>query len=179
MKFLFELLPIILFFVAYKFKGIFFATSLAIAASLVQIAFTYLRTRKVELIMWVSLGVILVFGSATLIFRNEIFIKWKPTVLYWIFAGAIFSIKFIFKKNAIQGLLKSQLVLPQNVWERLNIGWGTFFAVLGAINLFVAYNFPTNTWVNFKLFGIMGLVLLFVILQGIFLAKYIEEDKKS
>ena len=179
MKFLFELFPIILFFIAYKFKGIFFATAVAIIASVIQIAVAYFRSKKVEPMMWISLAVILVFGSATLIFRNEVFIKWKPTILYWIFAGIIFTLKFVFKKNTMQGLLEKQIKLPGEIWERLNTSWGVFFAALGAVNLFVAYKFSTATWVNFKLFGIMGLVFLFAILQSIFLAPHMPKEEKN
>jgi intracellular septation protein len=177
MKFLFELFPILLFFIAFKFKGIFFATAVAIIASIIQIAVAYFRSKKVEPTMWISLAVILVFGSATLIFRNEVFIKWKPTILYWIFSGTIFTIRFMFNKNAMKGLLEKQLQLPVQIWERVNMSWGIFFAVLGAVNLFVAYKFSTATWVNFKLFGIMGLVFLFAILQSLFLAPHLPKEE--
>ena len=179
MKVLFELFPILLFFIAFKFKGIFFATAVAIVASLLQIGVAYFRSKKVEPMMWISLVVILVFGSATLIFRNEVFIKWKPTILYWIFSGTIFTIKFVYKKNAMQGLLEKQLQLPLEAWERLNMSWGAFFAALGAVNLFVAYKFSTAAWVNFKLFGIMGILILFVIAQSLFIAPYLPKEEKN
>ena len=177
MKFLFEMFPIILFFAAFKFRGIFFATGVAIAASLLQIGYTYLKNKKIEPPMLISLAVILVFGGATLIVHNEIFIKWKPTILYWIFAMVLFTARIIWKKNLMQSMLGKQINVPAPVWERLNYSWSAFFALMGGINLFVAYHFPTNIWVNFKLFGIFGLMIVFVIIQGVMLSPYIKEDE--
>lgn len=176
MKFLFEMFPIILFFAAFKYRGIFFATGVAIAASLLQIGYTYLKNKKIETPMLISLAVILVFGGATLIVHNEIFIKWKPTILYWIFAMVLFTARIIWKKNLMQSMLGKQIDVPAPVWERLNYSWAAFFALMGGLNLFVAYRFPTNIWVNFKLFGIFGLMIVFVIIQGVMLSPYIKED---
>jgi len=177
MKMLFEFLPIILFFAAFKVKGIFFATGVAIAVSVVQIAASYIRTKKVDKMMWISLAVIVLFGGTTLMLHKEIFIKWKPTVLYWIFAGVIGFGQALFDKNIIKSMLGKQVELPEGVWEKLNYAWGAFFAVLGGLNLFVAYNYPTNIWVNFKLFGILGLMLVFVIVQSVFLSPYVAAEK--
>ncbi len=178
MKFLFEMFPIILFFAAFKFKGIFFATGVAIAASIVQIGYTYIKNKKVEPPMLISLAVILVFGGATLIVHNEIFIKWKPSILYWIFAVVLFFARVIWKKNLIQAMLAKSIEVPGEVWERLNFSWAFFFAVMGGLNLFVAYHFPTDVWVNFKLFGTLGLMLVFVIVQGFMLSPYIKEEEQ-
>lgn len=175
MKMLFDLFPVVLFFAAFKFGGIYVATAVAMGASVLQIGITYLLKKKVEATMWVGFGVITLFGGTTLLLHNEMFIKWKPTILYWIFAGVIFGAKLLYKKNVMQGMMGKQLVVPDAVWERLNGAWGVFFALIGVLNLFVAYHFPTAVWVNFKLFGIMGLMLLFIVLQGIFLAPYVKE----
>jgi len=116
-----------------------------------------------------------VFGGATLLLRDETFIKWKPTVLYWLFALVLSGSVLLFRKNLLRAMLKSQVVLPESVWTRLNWSWAAFFAAMGAANIYVAYSFPTDFWVNFKLFGGVGLMLLFVIAQAFFLSKYIEE----
>ncbi len=175
MKFLFEMFPIILFFAAYKFKGIYVATSVAIAASIIQIAFAYFKNKKVEKPMIISLVVIVVFGGATLLVHNELFIKWKPSVLYWIFSGVLLVGRYGFNKNIVQSMLQKQIDVPLPVWERLNIIWALFFTTVGFVNIYVAYNFSTNVWVNFKLFGILGFMLIFVIIQSIILAPHIKE----
>ena len=175
MKFLFEFFPIILFFAAFKFKGIFFATAVAIAASIVQIGFSYIKNKKVEKPAIISLIVIIVFGGATLLLHNETFIKWKPTILYGIFSAALILSRALFGKNLIKAMLEGKIEVPEKVWEGINYSWGSFFAIVAVLNIYVAYNYPTDTWVNFKLFGIMGLMLIFVILQGLVLSRYIEE----
>jgi len=175
MKFLFEMFPIILFFAAYKFKGIYVATSVAIAASILQISYAYFKNKKVEKPMIISLVVIVVFGGATLLVHNEMFIKWKPTVLYWIFAGVLLIGRYVFNKNFVQAMLQKQINVPLHVWERLNLTWAVFFAAVGCINLYVAYHFSTNVWVNFKLFGILGCMLIFVVIQSIILAPHMKD----
>ncbi|MBI3140402.1 MAG: septation protein A [Rhodocyclales bacterium] len=175
MKFLFDLFPVILFFLAYKISGIYVATAVAIGATFVQIGWMWLRHRKVDTMLWVSLAIIVVFGGATLYLHDETFIKWKPTVLYWLFGTTLLVSATLFKKNLIRSLMKEQLALPEAVWARLNASWIGFFALMGVANLFVAFNFSTDAWVNFKLFGGMGLMLAFVVAQGVMLSKYIEE----
>ena len=177
MKFLFDLLPVILFFVVFKFAGIYPATATAIAATFIQVGWLKFRRRKVEPMMWVSLAIIVVFGGATLLLKDETFIKWKPTVLYWLFGASLLVSATLFRKNLIRSLLEVQLTLPEPVWGRLNMAWIAFFAFMGVANLVVAFNFSTDAWVNFKLFGGMGLMLAFVVGQGLFLSKYIEEEK--
>jgi len=177
MKFLFDIFPVILFFVAFKLYDIYVATAVAIAATVVQIAWVWLRHRKVEKMLWVSFGVIVVFGGATLVLQDETFIKWKPTVLYWLFAGALAIAELGFRKNLIRAMMESQIALPDPVWRRLLASWIGFFAVMGAINLAVAFNFSTETWVNFKLFGGIGLMLVFIVLQALMLARYAEQKK--
>ena len=178
MKFLFDIFPVVLFFAAYKIADIFVATAVAIAATFVQIGWVWFRTRKVEPMLWVSLAIIVVFGGATLLLRDETFIKWKPTVLYWLFGAALAIADHGFGRNRIRAMRGSQIVLPDRVWTRLNQSWVAFFAVMGVINLYVAYNFATDTWVDFKLFGGTGLMLLFILGQAAMLAKYVE-DKGS
>lgn len=177
MKFLFEFFPIILFFAAFKFRGIFVATAVAIAASIVQIGYSWLKNKKVEKPMIVSLAVIIVFGGATLLLHNETFIKWKPTILYGIFSASLVISRVFFDKNLIKAMLEGKIKVPEAVWEWINYSWAAFFAVVGALNIYVAYHFSTDTWVNFKLFGIMGLMFAFVIIQGVFLSRYIEDEE--
>lgn len=177
MKFLFDLFPVILFFVAFKLFDIYVATATAIVATFLQIGWTWFRHRKVENMLWVSLGVIVVFGGATLVLQNETFIKWKPTVLYWLFAGALAIAELGFRKNLIRAMMEGQVTLPDPVWGRLLASWIGFFAVMGAINLAIAFNFSTETWVNFKLFGGIGLMLVFIVLQALMLARYVEQKK--
>lgn len=167
MKFLVDFFPVVLFFAAFKLKGIFVATTVAIAASVIQIGWLLLKRRKVEPMMWLSLVIISIFGGATLVSHNESFIKLKPTMLYGLFSIAIIVGQLAFRKNAMKGLLGKQIVLPEKTWSIVNIGWGLFFAALGCVNLYVAKHFSTDTWVNFKLFGIMGLLVAFSIVQGV------------
>lgn len=175
MKFLFDLFPVILFFAVFKLYGIYEATAVAIAATFVQIGWVYFKHRKVEPMLWVSLAVIVIFGGATIYLHNETFIKWKPTVLYWLFAGVLASAALLFKKNLIRSMMEKQVILPEPVWGRLLMSWIAFFTVMGLLNLYVAYNYSTDTWVNFKLFGGMGLMLIFVFGQALLLAKHIQE----
>lgn len=175
MKFLFDLFPVILFFAVFKLYGIYEATAVAIVATFVQIGWVWFKHRKVEPMLWVSLVVIVVFGGATLFLQNETFIKWKPTVLYWLFGAALWIASLAFKKNLIRAMMEKQVTLPEPLWGRLLTSWIVFFVVMGVLNLYVAYNFSTDAWVNFKLFGSMGLMLIFVFGQAMVLSKHIEE----
>ena len=175
MKFLFDLFPVILFFVAFKLADIYVATGVAIAASIAQVAWLKLRGRNVDTMLWASLAIIVVFGGATLLLQDETFIKWKPTVLYWLFAAVLAGGELFVRRNLIRTLLGEQIQLPDRAWRTLNRSWAGFFVFMGAANLFVAYNFSTDTWVNFKLFGGFGLMLLFALAQAMFLAKHVEE----
>ena len=177
MKFLFDIFPVVLFFIAFKLYDIYVATAVAIAASFAQIGWVWMRHRKVENMLWVSLGVIVVFGGATLLLKDETFIKWKPTVLYWLFSAALAVAALAFRKNLVRAMMEKQVTLPDPVWNKLLASWIAFFVVMGALNLFVAYNFSTDAWVNFKLFGGIGLMLAFVVLQALMLARYIEDKK--
>lgn len=178
MKLLFDLFPVILFFIAYKAADIYVATAVAIVATFVQIGWAHFRHGKVDKMLWVSLVLIVVFGGMTLVFHDPTFIKWKPTILYWIFSLVLLGSSWLFGKNLMRSLLGQQMSLPEVVWARLNLAWAGFFALLGALNLYVAYSFSEETWVNFKLFGGLGLMLAFVIAQGMMLSKYLEENKE-
>lgn len=177
MKFLFDLFPVILFFAAYKFADIYVATGVAIAATVAQIAWVHFRHGKVDKMLWVSLGLIVVFGGMTLLLRDPTFIKWKPTVLYWLFAATLLGSALVLRKNLIRAMLEQQVSLPDAVWLRLNLSWVAFFTVMGGLNLYVAYHYSEEDWVNFKLFGGMGLMFAFIVAQGLWLAKYVEEEK--
>ncbi|HJV92575.1 MAG TPA: septation protein A [Azonexus sp.] len=202
MKLLFDLFPVILFFIAFKYSEknpelaaswvgsllgsatvdikqapILLATVVVIAATVAQIVWVWFRHGKVDKMLWVSLVLVAVFGSLTLIFQDETFIKWKPTILYWVFAGSMGFSALVMKKNAIKLMLGEQLTLPEAIWSRVNLSWIVFFVFMGFLNLVIAFNFPTDVWVNFKLFGGMGLMLVFVLGQGMVLSKYVEEDK--
>ena len=175
MKFLFDLFPVILFFAVYKFFGIYAATATAIIATLLQIAWVKFRHSKVDNTLIASGVIITVFGGATLLLHDESFIKWKPTILYWFFALGLVISNLLFKKNLIRTLMEKQINMPDAIWSRLNLAWATFFAALGVLNLYVAFNFSTDTWVDFKLFGTMGLMFVFVICQTLVLNKYVTE----
>lgn len=175
MKILLDFFPIILFFVAFKLWGIYAATAVAIAATVLQIGYLRYKHGKVEPMQWLSLGVIVLFGGATLLAQSETFIKWKPTVLYWLMGGTLLVGQVLFQKNFIKHLMGAQVQLPESVWRTLNWAWAVFFGAMGALNLWVAYQFDTDTWVNFKLFGGMGLMLVFVIGQALYLGRYIKD----
>jgi len=179
MKFLFDLFPVILFFIAFKFADIYIATAVAIVATFAQIGWLWFRKKKIEPMLWVSLAVIVLFGGATLLLQSETFIKWKPTVLYWLFAGVLGVAQLAFGRNLIRSMLGSQMQMPDVAWPPLLWSWVGFFTFMGVINLWVAYSFSTDTWVSFKLFGGMGLMFVFVIGQAFYLARYIEEPKPA
>jgi len=177
MKFLFDLFPVILFFIAFKLEGIYVATAAAIVATFLQVGLLALLKRKIEPMLWVSLAIIVVFGGATLVLHNETFIKWKPTVLYWLFGAILAGSSLLFQRNLMRSMLSAQVQLPEPAWARLNWSWVGFFAFMGVANLLVAFNFTTDQWVNFKLFGGTGLMVLFVIGQALYLARHLQEEK--
>ena len=178
MKLLFDFLPVLLFFVTFKVWGIYAATAVAIVVTVLQIGWVWRQKGQVEPMQWVSLGVIVVFGGATLIAQDETFIKWKPTVLYWLMGGGLIVAEHVFKRNGIRALMGAQLELPDNAWRQLLHAWAGFFAIMGVINLWVAYHFDTDTWVNFKLFGGLGLMVLFVLGQAVYLSRHMKQDEE-
>lgn len=175
MKFLFDFFPILLFFVAFKMWDIFIATGVAIVATFVQVGLFWAKHRRFERMHLITLALIVVFGGLTIALRDETFIKWKPTLLNWLFGAAFLGSQFIGKKPLVQRMLETNFSLPDAIWGRLNLIWIVFFTVMGAVNLYVAYTFDTETWVNFKLFGMMGLTILFVIAQAFYLARHMPE----
>jgi intracellular septation protein len=175
LKFLFDLLPVILFFATFKVAGIFTATAVAIIATLAQISWVKWHHGKVDGMLLASGVIVVVFGGATLLLHDETFIKWKPTVLYWMFAIILSTAEIFWRKNLIRSMMEQQMTMPDAVWRTLNHAWAGFFAILGIVNLYVAFHYPTETWVNFKLFGATGLMLAFVVAQSLLLSKYVEE----
>ncbi|HZP89271.1 MAG TPA: septation protein A [Burkholderiales bacterium] len=207
MKLLFDLFPVILFFLAYagakrapetaghwlsallaivgadsrvatEQAPILLATVVAIVATFAQVGWLMLRGKKVDKMLWLSFAIIVVMGGATVLLRDPTFIKWKPTVLYWAFGLVLLGSQTILGKNLIRSMMEHQIKLPDPIWPRVNMSWVGFFLLMGALNLYVAYNFSESTWVNFKLFGSMGLMLVFVLVQGLYLARFAEEERK-
>lgn len=179
MKILFDLFPVILFFGAYHFTGdIFIATPVSMTASLAQIVFLWFRQGKVDTLLWISFLLISILGGATMIFQDRLFIYWKPTALYWILALGLFLTKTWKRINLVKQLLGKEITLPEPIWERLNLIWICFFIMMGSINLFVAFYFSESTWVNFKLFGTLGLTLIFIVAQSLFLSRYLSEKDR-
>ena len=205
MKILFDFLPIALFFGMFKYaegnrdwaagvatdwlgfmvaggmvgpseSPVLLATVVVIVATMAQILWLKIAGKKVDTMLWVSLGLVALLGGATIYFHSESFIKWKPTVLYWVMGGALLVGQLFFKKNGIKTLMGAQMSLPDAIWQRVNLSWVGFFALMGVLNLWVAFNFSTSAWVNFKLFGGIGLMFAFVAVQALYLNKYIKPD---
>ena len=208
MKFLFDLIPVFIFFAAYtlgertpdataaltasilghlglgadlpaKQAPILLATLCAIVATFGQVGWLMLRRKKVDKMLWISLAIIVVMGGLTLAFRDPIFIKWKPTVLYWAFGATLLVSDLVMKRNLIRAMTQGQIELPEHLWKVLNLSWVAFFAGMGVLNLYVAFNFSESTWVKFKLFGGMGLMFVFALAQGAVLARYADQDEKK
>lgn len=205
MKILLDFLPILLFFITFnqaekhaeaaarlatdwfgfmvsggvvgaKEAPVLLATVVVIVATLAQVLFLKLRGRKVDTMLWVSLALVTVLGGATIWFHSETFIKWKPSVLYWVMALALLLAPIVAGKNLLRTLMGEQMQLPDAVWQRLNWAWVGFFALMGVLNLWVAYTFETSTWVSFKMFGGIGLMLVFTLAQGIYLSRHLQKD---
>ena len=179
MKFLFDLFPIILFFVAYKMYDIYVATAVAIAAAFVQTGLFWLKHRKFEKSHLITLAILVLFGGLTLILHDPVFIKWKPTVVNWLFGVTFLGSQFIGNKPLIERMMGHAITVPAPIWLRLNWAWILFFIAMGMLNLYVAFSFSEETWVNFKLFGMMGLTLVFVFGQAFYLSRYMEVDKEA
>jgi intracellular septation protein len=205
MKFLFDLFPVILFFITLKIAEktanaslilgkilttfgiattvkpslvpIMLATVAVIIASIIQIVWAKIRYKKVDKTLWMSAILVTVLGSMTLYFQNDAFIKWKPTLLYWIFTTAILAAHWFWQKNIIKTMMGKEVKLPESIWIKLNYAWAIFFAALGCLNLYVAFNFSIDTWASFKLFGTMGLMFVFIITQSLMINQYLIEDK--
>ncbi len=184
MKVLFDFFPILLFFVAFKLhddpqQGILVATAVAIAATFVQVGIFWWKHHRVEKMHLVTLALIVVLGGLTLLLEDEMFIKWKPTAVNWLFAMVFLATQFVGEKPLVRRMMEANVQLPDSVWLRLNLSWVLFFTAMGFTNLYVVYNFDTETWVDFKLFGLMGLTFAFVIAQAFYLARHIRPDKEA
>jgi intracellular septation protein len=179
MKLLFDSFPIIIFFVAYKLYDFKVATAVAIVAAIVQTTTFWLKYRRVEKMHLISMVLIIIFGGATLLLQDELFFKWKPTVVNWLFALAFLGSQFIGKKTIVERMMSANITLHSTTWTRLNLSWVSFFVSIGFLNLYVVYNFDTDTWVDFKLFGMMGLTILFVIAQAFYLSRHIKPAEQS
>jgi len=184
MKLLYDFFPLLVFFGVFKLYGIYAATAAAIAASVIQVALFWNKNRRLEPVHLITLAAILVFGGLTLVLHDDVFIKWKPTIVNWVFAILMLGTQFIAGKPAIRLVLGKQLQLPDRVWHRLNLSWALFFTIAGALNLYVAFWYGADLdpatrqeiWVNFKVFGLFGLTLLFAVAQALFLARYMEPE---
>lgn len=176
---LFDFLPIILFFVAFKLWGIYAATVVAIFATLIQAAFVWYKDKKISPLLLISLAAVILLGSATIILKNEEFIKWKPTAVYLVFAAILWVSGKGWNKNLIKSAIGEKIKFPESVWQRVNMAWVGFFLFMGGINGFVVLNFSTETWVNFKLFGLTGLLVVFVIIQSFVFSKYAGKEDES
>jgi intracellular septation protein len=205
MKFLFDFFPVLLFFVVYKFyveipaqavstingltqlslipahqgDAIYLATAVAIAASFVQVTAFWLRHRHFEKMHVISLVIITLFGGATLALQDPVFIKWKPTILNWVFALAFIASQFVGKKTLTERMMGHAINVPAAIWLRVNLAWGAFFLFAGLANIYVAYTFSEAFWVDFKLFGLLGLTLLFAFGQAFYLVRFIEPNDEQ
>lgn len=176
MKLLVDFFPIVLFFAAYKFSDIYMATLAAMVGAVIQVAYTWFRSHRFETMHLVSLVLIVVFGGATWFLRDPTFIKWKPTVLNWLFALAFLISQWVGRAPIIQRMMGGQIELPSRIWRNLNLAWSVYFIIIGAVNLYVAYRYEESVWVNFKMFGMLGLTLAFVLIQSFFLAKHLPQE---
>lgn len=187
MKFLFDFFPVIVFFAAFKLYGIYAATVASIIAAVLQVGAFWWKHRRFERMHLVTLAVLAVFGGLTLALHDDTFIKWKPTIVNWVFAALLLGTHWFGKKNALEHMLDGNLSLPKIVWQRMNFSWALFFIFLGGLNLYVAFYYAPDQspearqaiWVNFKVFGLLGLTLAFTVVQALFLAKHLQPAQKD
>ena len=179
MKILLDFLPVIVFFAVYKFTNdILLATAVLIPATLLQMLYSWRVQGKIEKMQLVTLVLVVLLGGATLAFQDKAFIQWKPTIVNWLFAVGFLATQFIGDKTVVERLMGSSMELPKAIWSRLNLAWVAFFIAVGIVNLYVAYNFSEEIWVDFKLFGMLGLTILFIVLQGLYIAKHAKEPEE-
>ncbi|MCP5078511.1 MAG: septation protein A [Psychromonas sp.] len=180
MKQLLEFIPLVIFFIVYKMVDIYAATAALMVGMTITFIYSYFKNgRKAEKMQIITLGMILIFGALTLVLHDDAFIKWKVTLVYAVFAIGLLVTQFIFKKPAIKQMLGKELELPDNIWNKLNFAWAIFFAILGAINIYIAFNMSQEVWVNFKVFGLLAVTLLFTVLSGVYLYKHLPEESKK
>ncbi|WP_024298272.1 septation protein A [Methylomicrobium lacus] len=173
-----EFFPIVLFFIAYKFYDIYVATGVVIVATILQVAISWYKTRKVSTMQLITLGLILVMGGATIILQNEQFIKWKLSIIEWLFGVVFLGSQFVGKKTVIERMLSANLTLPDAVWRRLNTLWAIFFLSIGFINVYVMYHYSTDEWVMFKTFVVPGLMVVFLLGQVALIYKHLPETEE-
>ena len=173
-----EFFPIVLFFIAYKFYDIYVATGVVIVATILQVAISWYKTRKVSTMQLITLGLILVMGGATIILQNEQFIKWKLSIIEWLFGVVFLGSQFVGKKTVIERMLSANLTLPDAVWRRLNTLWAIFFLSIGFINVYVMYHYSTDDWVTFKTFVVPGLMVVFLLGQVALIYKHLPEGEE-
>ncbi|HIF54174.1 MAG: septation protein A [Methylococcales bacterium] len=179
MKKLLEFIPVILFFITFKLYDIYTATAVVIVATTLQVIFTWFKYKKVEAMQLITLGLILVMGGATLYLQDEQFIKWKLTIIEWLFGISFLGSQFLGKKTFVERMMGASLELPSLVWKRLNLMWATFFISVGFINIYVMRHYNTDDWVTFKTFGVPGLMVVFIFVQMIFIYKYIPTTEEE
>ena len=172
MQLFFEFLPIILFFAAYKFLGIYIATITAIFVSGMQFFLTWLLKKRFDILQGVTFVILAMLGGTTLWLHEEIFIKWKPTVINWILA-IVFLVSHFIGKPLIKTVMQKTIQLPPKIWVQLNLSWAIFWFLMGGLNLYIIYHFDTATWVDFKLFGYLVVMTLFIILQAIYINRHV------
>ncbi len=179
MSALFDFLPVIFFFIAFKLCGIYIASAVAIFAAILQAAFSFRKAGKVSPLVWISLGAVAILGGATIILKNEWFIKWKPTAVYLLFAAVLWATEKFWNKNLIRSAVGEKIKFPEKTWRAVNLSWVWFFVFIGVANVFVIFNFSTETWVNFKLFGLTALMIIFAVAQSLVLSKYAQKEEIS
>ncbi|ELY2808543.1 septation protein A [Cronobacter sakazakii] len=178
MKQLLDFLPLIVFFVVYKLHDIFWATAALIVATALAVIYSWYKYRKVEKMTLVTFVLVAVFGGLTIYFHNAEFIKWKVTIIYALFAGALLIGQWVMKKPLIQSMFGKEITLPAHAWSRLNIAWALFFIFCGLLNIYVAFWLPEAVWMNFKVFGIPGLTLVFTLLSGVYIYRHMPQEEK-
>jgi len=179
MQAFFEFLPLVIFYVVWKFTDIYWATGSLIAMSALQVLFYIVQRKPVPKKTWIFFGLIAVFGGLTIFMHDDTFLKWKVTIINGVFAAALLISQYVFKKNIIKQFLGEALTLPENIWLKLNLSWAAFFAFCGALNWYIAFNFEQETWVNFKVFGLTGLMIAFSITSIVALYKYLPKEESD
>jgi intracellular septation protein A len=179
MKQLLDFIPLIIFFAVFKLHDIYAATGALMATTLLQMIVLWFMYKKLERSQLITLALVLVFGAMTLFFHNENFIKWKVTVLYAAFGSALWVSQFLFQQPLLKKMLGKELGLPNTVWNRINFSWGLFFWILGALNVYIAFYLPTEIWVDFKVFGVLGLMLVSTVLTGVYIYRYLPSNNQQ
>ncbi len=178
-KIIFDFFPIVLFFISYKYYDLYVATAVVIVATFFQVLFSWFKHHKVETMQWVTLGLMVVMGGATLYLQDEQFIKWKLTIIEWLFGAVLLGSHFMGKKTIMEKMMGANLELPKKIWRILNAVWAFFFIGVGAVNIYVMFHYNTEDWVYFKTFGVPALMAVFIVVQMVFLYKYMPEPESK